>query len=85
MDPMTLSAGLVSQLVGLGNIGGLPELTVTRKAIGTVDIEPGRVELVVESESVRFPIVEGYTSCLRDSDCATDQICNTAIKLCETL
>ncbi|MFC1642462.1 hypothetical protein ACFL5O_07220 [Myxococcota bacterium] len=81
---LTISAGQISQLAGLGNIGGLPELTVTRITTGTVDIALGRVELLVMSESVRFPIVEGYTSCERPSDCDADQICNTAIKLCET-
>ncbi len=80
---VTISAGLVSQLVMLGNIAGFPELNVTRSSSGSTKIQPGRVDLIVRSNVERFITIEGFDSCLLDSQCPSGSVCNTARKLCE--
>ncbi len=80
---LTISAGLISQLVFLGNVGGWPEIGITRSSSSSTQIALGRVKLVVESYVERFPTIDGYKSCERNSDCPTDQVCNSGIKLCQ--
>jgi hypothetical protein len=82
---LTLSAGLISQLVTLGNVGGYPEIGVTRSATSSTRITPGKVDLIVESYVERFPTIDGFISCGEDNTkCPDGQVCNTGNKLCET-
>jgi hypothetical protein len=82
---LTVSAGLISQLVFLGNVGGYPEIGLTRRTSASTRITPGNVELMVESYVERFPTIEGYQSCGEDNTtCPDGQVCNTGNKLCET-
>ncbi len=80
---LTISAGLVTQLVALGNIGGFPELTVTRTSLGSTEIAQGEVDLTIQSVIEPKLTIEGYTSCLADTDCPAGQVCNRGIKLCQ--
>jgi hypothetical protein len=80
---LTVSASLVSQLAALGNIAGFPELMVTRGTYGSTTIAAGRIELAVEAFVERFPTIEGFTSCLYDRECASDEVCNSTTKLCQ--
>jgi hypothetical protein len=81
---LTISAGLVTQVMNLGSIGGYPELIVIRNNSGTANLGPGKVELTVESQYERFPTIEGYTSCNGgEGQCDANEVCNVAIKMCE--
>ena len=80
---LTISSGLVSQLVALGNIGGFPELTVTRASLGSTELAQGEVDLTIQSVIEPTLTIEGYTSCLADTDCPVGQVCNRGIKLCQ--
>ena len=73
---LELSAPLITQLLDLG-AAGFPSISVTRQAMGTVTITPGRVELRVASEVVRPVEVPGITSCNEDADCPTGKHCRT--------
>ncbi len=83
---LTISAGLISQLIGLGHIAGYPELDIQRISSGSAAVAHGSVNLVVES-SITAPTltVEGYISCGDynvNVACPTGQVCNTTTKLC---
>jgi hypothetical protein len=80
---LTLSAGLVSQLVAMGSIGGFAELTIERATSSATPLgEQGEVDLEVTSANEYVVAVEGYTSCMQDSDCPSGRVCDRSIKLC---
>ena len=79
---LTISANLISSLIALG-VGGYPELTVTRRSLGTTTIANGQVVLSVESSVSPTLSIEGYTSCSGDFDCSAGQTCNTSVKVCQ--
>jgi len=79
---VTLSGSLISQLVGLGNVGGYPELTMSRWTTGATSIAEGVVRVQVESNVEPGLTMDGYTSCLSDADCPVIQVCNRDNKLC---
>jgi hypothetical protein len=80
---VTISGSLISQLVALGNVGGYPELTMSRWTSGTTPIARGVVNVQIESNAEPGLTMDGYTSCLSDSDCLTTEICNRDNKLCQ--
>lgn len=80
---LTISAGLISQLIALGGIGGYPELTAERTLAKSVEMDEGEVELEVTSAKEFVMKIEGYTSCLSDADCSSAEVCNRTIKLCQ--
>jgi len=83
---LTISPGLVSQIIGLGSVGGFAELTIERVAASSLPLGTGggQVDFEVTSENEYVINVEGYTSCMQDSDCPSGQVCNRSIKLCES-
>ena len=80
---LTVSAGLVSQLIALGGIGGYPELTAERTTSSSLEMGEGELELEVASAKEFVMKIEGYTSCLSDADCSSPEVCNRTIKLCQ--
>jgi len=80
---LTLSAGLVSQLVAMGSIGGFAELSIERATSSATSLgEQGEVDFEVTSANEYVVAVEGYTSCMQDSDCPSGLVCDRSIKLC---
>jgi hypothetical protein len=81
---LSISSSLVSQLVELGNIGGYAELAVGRVISTSIPLglAGGQIDLEVSSANEYVIGIEGYASCMQDSDCQTGQICNRSIKLC---
>jgi hypothetical protein len=78
---------LTTRLIELG-YAGFPDISVTRVASGSADIEPGRVDFVMTSSVVLYNIDLGVTSCTGDDteddpECGAGQKCNTALGLCE--
>lgn len=71
-----IAAPLVTQLLNLG-VAGYPTIIVTRKAVGSTTIAPGRVDLTVSSEVERAVVVPGLTSCTDNSECPTGKTCQT--------
>jgi hypothetical protein len=59
---LTISAALVTELLGLG-FAGFPSLVATRSSRDGTQIAPGRVELVVSSKAQRAVTIDGLTSC----------------------
>ena len=80
---LTISAGLISQLIALGGIGGYPELTAERTLTSSQQLGESEVELEVTSAKEFVMKIEGYTSCLSDADCSDGEVCNRTIKLCQ--
>lgn len=81
---LTISAGQISQLIGLGNIAGNPELTITRRTSGSTAVAQGAVNLLIESSIIAPTLtIEGHISCVFSTDCPSGQVCNTAVKLCQ--
>jgi hypothetical protein len=81
---LTISAGLVTQLVQLGNVGGYAELAVGRVTSEALQLPDGRgeIEFEVSSEDEYVISVQGYTSCSQDADCTDGLKCDRTIKLC---
>ena len=71
---LELSAALVTKLLDLG-VAGFPTVIVTRKAVSSVTIAPGRVDLIVSSVVEHAVQISGLTSCSSDSDCTGGQTC----------
>jgi hypothetical protein len=71
---LTVSAPLISKLLGLG-VAGFPTVIITRHALGSSLISAGRVELDVYSIVEQAVTVEGLTSCDADEDCPSGQSC----------
>ena len=73
---LELSAAMVTKLLNLG-VAGFPTVIVTRKAVSSVTIAPGRVDLIVSSV-VEHPVqIAGLTSCSADTDCPNGQTCQS--------
>ncbi len=83
---LTISSGLVSQLVQLGSVAGFAELAVARVTSASTQLpdDGGEIEFEVASEDEYVISVQGYTSCLQDSDCSGGQKCDRSVKLCGT-
>ncbi|WP_437811175.1 hypothetical protein [Sorangium sp. So ce1078] len=73
---LDLPASLVTQLLDLG-VAGFPSIVVTREAVGSATIAPGRVDLVISSQVERPVEVAGLTSCNDSSQCPDGQTCQT--------
>lgn len=71
---LTLSAELVSELIGLG-VAGFPTLLLTRVSTDTAGIPQGRVELTVSSKVEQPVTVAGVVSCNSTSCEADDDGC----------
>lgn len=73
---LVIEAAILTELVNLG-VAGFPAIAVTRKAVGSTTISPGRVELVVSSEVERAVEIPGLTSCTDDMQCPNGQTCQS--------
>lgn len=73
---LDLPASLVTQLLDLG-VAGFPTIVVTRRAVGSTTIAPGRVDLVISSQIERSVVIEGLASCNDDSQCPDGQTCQS--------
>jgi hypothetical protein len=73
---LEISAALVTKLLDLG-VAGFPTVIVTREAVGSVTIAPGRVDLIVSSVVEHAVQVSGLTSCSADTDCPSGQTCQS--------
>jgi hypothetical protein len=71
---LTVSAALISKLLKLG-VAGYPTVIVTRHAIGSTAITPGRVELEISSTVEQTVTVDGLVSCSKNADCPDGQEC----------
>jgi hypothetical protein len=76
---LEISASLVTELVDLG-YSGYPSITVSRSAIGSTTIAPGRVELRLGEDIIRDVQIPGLVSCTGDADCPTGQTCQTDLQ-----
>jgi hypothetical protein len=77
-----IPVGLTDSLIELG-YAGFPDVSVTRVASGSADIEPGRVDFSMAS-TVDVYIDLGVTSCEKDdSKCADGELCNDSLMVCE--
>ncbi len=65
---LTIGAGLVTRLVGLG-VAGFPSIVVTRENVGSANVGTGRVHMVVSSTVERYVTVPGVRSCTSNDDC----------------
>jgi hypothetical protein len=71
---LEIPAAMVSSLIALG-VAGFPSVTLSRVAIGSALIAPGKVTLQVLSEVSRALVVSGVQSCMADTDCPTGKTC----------
>ena len=73
---LTISAKLISKLLSLG-VAGFPTVIVTRYAIGSTVIAPGRVELEISSTVEQSVTIDGLRSCKDELDCPDGQECQS--------
>jgi hypothetical protein len=66
-----------------GTVGYLA-CDVERTTSSAVQVGAGEVELEVISAKEFVLTIDGYTSCLSDTDCSDGQVCNRTNKLCRT-
>ena len=71
---LTISAALVSELMGLG-VAGFPSVIAIRQSFDTAQIEPGLVRLEVSTRAEHSVSITGVDSCTTDTDCATGEKC----------
>jgi hypothetical protein len=71
---LTLSAAMMTALIKLG-VAGFPSVVVTRKAVGSTVIAPGRVDLTVSQDVEQIVSVAGFIDCTADAECPTGQTC----------
>ncbi len=71
---LQLTADLITRLLDLG-VAGFPTIILSRKAIGSTVIAPGRVELVLASEVEQPVIIPGLASCSEDTECPSGKPC----------
>jgi hypothetical protein len=70
---------LVTGLIALG-YSGYPDVSFERRAVGSVEIEHGYVELLVVCRDKRYLAIPGLTSCEVDEDCPAGQTCQDDAK-----
>jgi hypothetical protein len=75
----SVPAPLVNRLMNLG-IAGFPTAVLTRKAVGSTQMEHGRVELTALSTVELGIQIEGLVSCNEDADCPDGQTCQDDLK-----
>lgn len=82
---LKISASLMNQLIGLGKIGGFPELSIARTTSASTPVAQGTVNLVIDSTiSAPTLTIDGYFSCGQYGyQCPTGMNCNTGVKLCQ--
>ncbi len=73
---LEVSAALVTKLLALG-VAGFPTVIVTRRAVASTVIAPGRVELVISSDIEQAVSVPGVVSCTDSAQCPNGQICQS--------
>jgi hypothetical protein len=78
---LEIPASLATQLLELG-YSGFPTIVIERRAVGSVENERGRVELVVNCLNERPVSIPGLISCNENSDCPEGQACQVAHLLC---
>ena len=78
----TVRASLVDAFVASG-VTGFPSATLTRRTVDSLSLAEGCVELGVEWSGPGDLRVEDYTPCTEQADCPPDEICNTALEICE--
>lgn len=71
---LELPASMVGALLNLG-VAGFPSVIVTRRAVGSVTIATGRIDLAVSAEDERAVTIDGLVSCTDDSECDNGQTC----------
>lgn len=71
---LVIPADLVTELIGLG-VAGFPDVSLTRKSVGSTTIALGRVELMVSAGSTRQVAIAGLTSCMTDEECPDGEVC----------
>jgi hypothetical protein len=71
---LEIPASLATRLLLLG-YSGFPTILIERRAVGSVEIQPGRVELVVNCLNERPVAIPGLISCTDDSQCPEGQTC----------
>jgi len=76
---LQIPAALVTRLIDLG-YSGFPSVNVTRSAIGSVVIAPGRVELTVQSAVDRGLQIPGLISCSESIPCPEGLTCQQDLK-----
>jgi hypothetical protein len=70
----TIPEPLVTALIDEG-LSGFPTLAITRTTADVATLEPGCVELRVQSSRTVEVVVPGLTSCSGDDDCPDGQTC----------
>lgn len=79
---LTISAELMSELIGLG-VAGFPSVVVMRQSLDYAQIAPGRVRLEVSSRVERYVTIAGVESCTTDEDCSDGKTCRTTDSTCQ--
>jgi hypothetical protein len=65
---LSIDSALVDQLVDLG-VAGFPTVILSRRAVGSTLITPGRIDLVIASDVELAIEVPGVVSCNMDEEC----------------
>jgi hypothetical protein len=71
---LTISAALISELLGLG-VAGFPSVVAMRQSLDTTKIAPGLVKLEVSARAEHYVTVKGVDSCNVTADCPDGKIC----------
>jgi hypothetical protein len=71
---LEIGADLITQLLALG-VAGFPTIIVTRQAVASATIAPGRVDLMLVSEAERSARIVGLESCNKDAECRPPKRC----------
>jgi hypothetical protein len=79
---LAIPAALIDELFMRGR-SGFPTLGLARRTATSVEITPGCVELLTQSQLALDVEVEGITSCAGPSDCPLGQTCRFPERFCE--
>jgi hypothetical protein len=71
---LTISAAMISQLLGLG-VAGFPSVVAMRQSLDTAEIAAGLVKLEVSARAEHYVTVKGVDSCSDSSDCPAGKDC----------
>lgn len=71
---LTISAAMISQLLGLG-VAGFPSVVAMRQSLDTAAIAPGLVRLEVSARAEHYVTVKGVDSCTVAADCPDGKTC----------